>query len=123
MEKCHFILFKQIKNAFVILTNDLVFTANKGVEVKRDFTHFNAMSLKIVIDLVIMLGRLQQGLGRDATHVGARSPRSGFILISGPCIDTSHGQPKLSCADGGHIAAWSGTNHYYIKLFCHRYYS
>ena len=64
-----------------------------------------------------MLGRLQQGFGRNAAHVQAGAAQSGGIAgLVHAGIDTGGFETQLRGADGGNITAGAGTDDHYVEL-------
>src|SRR3990172_1036089 len=63
---------------------------------------------------VINLGVVEQGLGRNATHIQAGAPQ--------PVVFFDHGrlETPLRRADGRHISSRAAAQDYQIKVFCHR---
>jgi hypothetical protein len=74
---------------------------------------------EVVVGMLKVLARLQQGLGRDATHVGAGA--AGRWATGGvfPFIDTSDLETKLGCTDGGNVATGATADDNDVELFAH----
>ena len=75
----------------------------------------------MVVGLVKMLGRLQQGFGRNATDVGAGAAGGGAAVGIFPFVDTSHVHAELGSADGGDVAARACTDDDHVKCFEHKW--
>src|SRR3546814_12977555 len=65
--------------------------------------HFNAVVGEVMVDLFIVLGRLQQRLGRNAAHVGARAAGRRAALAVLPGVDAGHRHTQLRSADRGNV--------------------
>ena len=55
MQEGHFVLFKQIQNAFVVLLDHRVFAANHALHIQRNAFDVNAVVCKVVVGLFKML--------------------------------------------------------------------
>ena len=76
---------------------------------------------KMVVGVIKMLAGLQQRLGWDAAHVGARSPGRRPALFVLPLINTGYVKAQLGRADGGDIATRAAANDDHVKLFAHNF--
>src|SRR5690606_21571122 len=108
-----------IQDAVVVLLDDRVLAADQRIELQRHALDLDAVVGKVMVDLLEMLGRLQQRLGRNAAHVGARAAGSRPALPVLPGIDASDGHTELSGANGGDITAGASTDDDDVKLFGH----
>jgi len=59
---------------------------------------------EVVVGVVKMLRRLQQGLGGNAAHVGTGAARGWATCGVLPLIDTSDLKAQLGGANGGDVA-------------------
>src|SRR3569623_695324 len=69
--------------------------------------------------VLIMIGRLQQGLRRNATDVGAGAARRRTALLVFPVVDAGSGKAELRGAGLCDIASGSAADHDHIKIFRH----
>jgi hypothetical protein len=74
---------------------------------------------EVVVGVVKVFGRLQQGLGRDATHVGAGAAGRWATGCVAPLVDTSDLETELGGANGGDVATGATTNDNDVELFAH----
>jgi hypothetical protein len=72
--------------------------------------------------LIEVLRRLQQGFGRNATHVGASAAKGWAACRVFPFVDTRYLESQLRCANGGNVTTWAATNDDHIKLFAHAFF-
>ena len=64
--------------------------------------------LGYVLRLVHHCGNMEQGLGRNATHVEAHAAKRGIAL------DQNDRHAKIGCAKCRRISAWAGAKHKHI---------
>src|SRR5690606_4207218 len=114
---------EQVENALVVLLDDGILAADKGVELEAQALDFDAMLREMRTRLLVMLGRLQQGLGGNATYVGAGATGSGPAFGGGPGVDARHRHAQLRGSNGGDIASGTGSDYHYVELFSHFVYS
>jgi len=74
---------------------------------------------EMVVGMLEMLGRLQQRLGGDATHVGAGAAGCRAACGIFPFIDAGHVHAQLCGADGRDVATGAATDDDDVKLFAH----
>ena len=80
-----------------------------NTEVEGDIAG-NAEVLGLVVEGMGNLSVLQQRLGRDAAYVEADTAP---VLL----LDYGNFLTKLSCTDGGHVAARARAEYYYVIMF------
>ena len=113
----YFIFLKQEFNPAGELGDDGVFTLDHLGGVKLHITHGDAVFGKVVLRGMEMLGRLQQGFGRDAAHIQAGAAQSGGVAgLVHAGIDTGGFETQLCGADGGNITAGAGADDHYVEL-------
>ncbi len=89
VEKRDLVLLEQIQNTVVVLFHHRIFATNHGRNIHGQAFHTDAMLSKMVRRLLVVLGRLQQGLRWDATNVGAGATGRGPTIRIGPLVNTS----------------------------------
>src|SRR5690606_9251269 len=77
VEESDLVLFEQVQDAVVVLLDDHVFATDQLVQIQRYALDVHTVISQMQIGVLEVLGRLQQGLGRNATNVGASTARSG----------------------------------------------
>lgn len=117
MEKRDLVFLEQVKDTVVVLLDDLVFASDQGIEIEFDIVHLDAVFGKAGIDLVVMLGRLQQRLGRNTSDVSASAARSRLAGIIGPGVDTRNIHAQLGGTNRGNVPTRPCTDNDYIKFF------
>src|SRR5690606_4552906 len=120
VEEVNFVLLEQVQDTVVVLLDDHIFAADQLVQVQRYALDVHAVLGQMQIGVLEVFGRLQQGLGRNATNVGACTARSGFAFSGGPCVHASDAHTQLSGTNGGDVATGACTNHDNIKLLSHK---
>src|SRR5690606_30826320 len=80
---------------------------------------FDTMVGEMMFGLLVVFGRLQQCLGRNAAHIGASTTRSRLAFGIGPGVDTCSRKAQLCCTDSRYVTAGAGADNYYVKLFSH----
>src|SRR5262249_17761417 len=72
---------------------------------------------EVVPRRLVVLGGLQQRLGRDAADVGASATERGLAVGALPFVDAGRGKAQLGGADGGDVAARPAADHYHVEGF------
>ena len=119
VEKRDLVLFEQVHNAVVVLFDDGILAAQHFRQIQTQASDLDTVLGKVVAGMVVMLGRLEQSLGRNAANVGAGATQCGATLGVFPFVDTGHIETKLGCANGGNITARTATDDDHVKLFGH----
>ena len=91
MKEGDLVLFEQIQDAIVVLLYNAVFATNHLVELERNTLDLNTMIGEMVIHLLVVLGGLQQRLGRNTSYVGTCTAWSRTTLAILPGVDTRDG--------------------------------
>src|SRR5205823_10427365 len=113
------VLLEQIKNAFVVLADDLALARLHLLQIEAQALDFYPMLGKRVPGMFVVFRRLQQGFGRNAADVGARASRRRLPVSCLPVVDAGRPEPELCRANGGHIAAGAGADDDHIECFRH----
>lgn len=113
------VLLEQVQDAVVVLLDHRVLAADQRVQLEADALDFDAVLGEVVVGLFVVLGRLQQRLGRNAAHVGAGAAGSGAALAVLPGVDAGHRHTELGSADRGDVPAGAGTDDDDVELFGH----
>ena len=119
MEKSNLVLFEQVQNTIVVLFHDGIFTAKHFRNIHLHIFGRNAMLSKVVVGVVKVLARLQQGFRRNATYVGTGTARRRTALCVFPLIDTRHLKTKLRSTNGSDVTTRATANDYDVELFTH----
>ena len=119
VEERDLVLLEQVQDAVVVLLDHRVLAADQRVELQADALDFDAVLGEVVVGLLVVFGRLQQRLGRDAADVGAGAAGSRAALAILPGVDAGDRHAELRGADGGDVAAGACADHDDVKLFGH----
>ena len=119
MEERDFVFLEQIQNTIVVLLNHRVFAFEHLRHVHLHAGGCDAMLSEMVVGLVKMFRRLQQGFRRDAAHVGASATKCGATGVVLPFVDTSDLKAQLCRADGGDVTARASADDDDVEWFAH----
>ncbi|MCY1533814.1 hypothetical protein D9M68_691620 [compost metagenome] len=87
--------------------------------VDGDAFGFDAVDLKGFLGFVVLVGAVQQRLGRNAADVQAGAAESDLAFLADVLLDTSGLQAELGGTDGGNVTAGAGTNHNHVEFLTH----
>ena len=121
VEERDLVLLKQVQDAVVVLLHDGIFAGNHLGHIHLQAFHGDAVVSEVVGRLVVMFRRLQQGFGRNATHIGTGAAWCRATLGILPFINTRHLETQLGCTDGCDVTARASADHDDIKLLGHFY--
>ena len=103
-------LLEQGADAHVELGDDLVLVRKHRGDVEGDLLRADEAVLLAVQGVLVDFGGVEEGLGRDATHVEAGAAEGIVFLHEG------HLEAELAGLDGGDIATGTGTDYDEIEL-------
>src|SRR5690606_10684048 len=86
MEERNLVFLEQIKDAVIILLDDAILALEHLRQIQRQARHTDAMLGKGMPGMFVVLGRLQQCLGRNAADVGAGAARRRAALFILPVV-------------------------------------
>jgi len=98
------------------LLDDLAFALEHLVDVDGHALGADSVGGVVVLNVMEVLGRVQQRLRRNAAHVQAGAPRRGFTIIALAVVDQHRLQSKLGRANGTGITAWAATDEDYVEF-------
>ena len=81
--------------------------------------HGDAVHRQVVRDVVELLGRIQQRLGRDAAHVEAGAAEGLLAVLAGPGVDAGGLQAELRGADRGVITGRAAADDDDVEFVAH----
>ena len=119
MEERDFVFLEQEQDAVVVLLDHGVFAFEHLRHVHLHPRGSDAVLSKVVVGLVKMLRRLQQGLGGNAAHIGTGAARCWATSGVLPFIDTRDLKAQLGSADGGDVATRPRANDDDVEWFAH----
>ena len=64
----------------------------------------------------IMMGRIQQGLGRDTADVETGTSQGGFAILIQPCVRTGSPEAELGTTYGRNITSGTGADYHNIEI-------
>jgi hypothetical protein len=114
VEERHLVLLEEEQDAVVVLLHHLVLAGQHLRDVDREPRHVDAVVGEVLRGVLVVLGRLQQRLRRDAAHVGAGAAR-GRLAALGPLVDARGVEAQLRRADGGDVAAGAAADDDHVK--------
>jgi hypothetical protein len=110
VEEADLVLLEQVEDAVVVLLHDEVLARQHLGHVDPGVVGRDAVLGEVVVQVLEVLAGLQQGLGGDATDIGAGAARgrtAGGVL---PLVDAGDVHTELRGADGGDVAAGAGAD-------------
>ena len=119
VEEGHLVLLEQVQDAIVVLLDHGILATQHLFQVQTQALDFDAMLGEAVAGVFVVLGRLQQRLGGDATNVGAGTTRCRAALLVLPFVDAGGVEAQLGCTDGGDVAAGAATDDDHVKILAH----
>ncbi|MNP18380.1 hypothetical protein D3C76_1108630 [compost metagenome] len=99
--------------------DDGVLAANHRRDVDADALGFDAVDFEAFVSLMVLVGAVQQRLGRNAADVQAGAAQSGLAFLVLVLLDAGGLETELGCLDGGNVAAGARTNHYHVEFLGH----
>jgi hypothetical protein len=115
-----FVRLEQHRDAAGELFDDLVLAADHRTDIDRRIRGRDAMDSEVVGQVVELLGRIQQCLGRDAADVEAGAAECGLAVLADEGVDAGGLETELRGADRRDVAGRAGADHHdVIVLFAH----
>ena len=90
-----------------------------GVQVEAQFAHADTMVGKRMLGLVVLPGRIQQRLGRNAAHVQAGAAECRLVLFVDALLDAGGVEAQLRAANRGDVTAGAATDDDDIVFISH----
>ncbi len=90
--------------------NDAVLASYHRSDVHFGAADGYAVGRKLVLDLVKLLGRVEQRFRRNAAHVETGSTERGIPLGVAPLVHAGRAQAELGAANGADVAGRAGPN-------------
>ncbi|MNZ58411.1 hypothetical protein D3C78_764180 [compost metagenome] len=81
--------------------------------------HLDAVDLKGFLGFVVLVGAVQQRLGRDAAYVQAGTAESDLAVLADVLLDAGSLQAELGGTDGGNVTARASANHNHVEFLAH----
>ena len=119
VEEGDLVLLEQVQDTVVVLLDHLVLAGNHLGHVHGQALDGNAVVSEVMRGMLVVLGALQQRLGRNATHVGAGAAGGCAALGVFPFIDTGNLLAQLRSANGCNVTAGAGTDDDDVELLGH----
>ena len=119
MEERDFVFLEQIQNAIVVLLDYRVFAGQHLRDIHGHAGGANAVVGKMVQRVVEVFAGLQQGLGGNASDIGAGAAGRRATLGVFPFVDAGHLKAQLGCANRRDIAAGAGADNDDVKFCAH----
>ena len=119
MEEGDFVLLEQIQDTVVVLLHDGVLAGQHFGHIHAHACSGNAMFCKVMVGVVKVFARLQQGLGWNAAHIGTGTAGGRTTLVVFPLVDAGDVKAQLRRADGRNVSTRTATNDDHVKLFTH----
>ena len=101
------------------LLNDAVLAGDHLRHVDRGVLEADAVLVELVQHVLVLVGRVQQRLGRDATHAQAGAAQGRLAVLAQRGVDAGGLQAQLRGADRGVVAGGAGTDDDDVELFAH----
>ncbi len=99
------VLFQQTRDAARQRLDDLVLALLHLGHVHRGVLHLDPVSGKQMLQIVVVVGRVQQRFRRDAADVEAGAAQRGFAVRAEPLIHAGGLEAELSAADRRDVSA------------------
>ena len=119
VEERHLVLLEQIQDPVVVLFDHRVLAPEHLREVECETLDLDAVGGELMPGMLVMLGGLQQCLGRNAADVGAGPAGRRPTVLVLPVIDTSRGETQLRRPDRGDIATGPATDDHHVEVLAH----
>ena len=110
---------EQLGDAAGELFHHAVLAFDHGRHVDRCALDGDAVLGELVLDVVVVLARIQQRLGRDAAHVQAGAAGGGLAVLAEGGVHAGRFQAELRGADGRDVAAGAAADDDDVEFFTH----
>ncbi|RMS50352.1 hypothetical protein ALP65_04644 [Pseudomonas aeruginosa] len=115
----HAVGLEQGSDAAGQVLDDVGLARNHRRNVDGDALGFDTMDFEGLFGLMVLVGAVQQRLGRDAANVQAGTAERHLAFLADVLLDAGGLQAQLGSADGGNVTAGAGTNHYHVEFLAH----
>ncbi|MCY1362166.1 hypothetical protein D9M69_488690 [compost metagenome] len=115
----HAIGLEQRTDAAGQVLHDLRLATDHRRHVDGHALGFDAVDFEAFVGLMVLVGAVQQRLGRNAAHVQAGTAQGYLAVLVLVLLDAGSLQAELRCFDGGYIAAGAGTDDYHVEFLGH----
>jgi len=94
--------------------DDLVLALDHLRDIEARALNLDAVACELVLHMMVMLGRIEQGLGRNAADIQTGAAERRLTVLADIFIDNGHAHAELGAANGPHIAGRAGTDDNYV---------
>ncbi|MNY48006.1 hypothetical protein D3C86_1833090 [compost metagenome] len=84
-------------------------------DVDRGAGDGDAVVAQVVLDLLVALGGIEEGLGGDAAHVEAGAAEAGLAFLVRAVVDAGGLEAELARANGRHVPAGAAADDHYVE--------
>ena len=119
VEERDLVALQQLRDAAGELLHHGVLALEHGRDVDARAFDRDAVRGVVVLQVVVMLAGVEQGLGRDAADVEAGAARRRLAVLAGELVDAGRLQAELRGADRGDVAAGAGADDDDVEFFAH----
>jgi hypothetical protein len=119
VEERDLVLLEQEQDAVIVLLDDSVLATEHLAEVQTEPLDLDAVSGKLMAGVLIVLGGLQQRLGRNAADIGAGATGGGPAVLPLPLVDAGDRKTELRRPDRRNVTTGSAADHDDVEVLRH----
>ena len=107
-DRFHLVLAQQSGNPTSQRPHHLVLARQHLAQVELDVSRLDAVGRQEVVEVVIVVRRIEKRLGRDAPDVQARAAERRLAARIEPCVDARGAEPELRGPNRRNVSAGAG---------------